>query len=476
MASMKKMHKKKILISVVLALIFANFAKADLAKRINNVVSQSLQQGVRFSIHIVEADSDSTAYEHSAEEPMIPASNMKIITTAAALRYLGADYDYKTKVGLCGNTLVIIGSGDPLLGDEQTDSKYGRERGWIFKDIAEVLKHNGVKNIEDIIVDTGVFDNQCVHPSWPIAELNKDYACEVSGLNYNVNCIKVSAENIGGRVNVLIKPQTSFITLINKVKPITSGDNKIGTYRNRHPNKLTVYGECKNEIGPIEVAIEKPAAFFGYLLFEHLTEAGISISGQFTEKILDDANNYKTLTEYKTNIRDCLARCHKDSLGLVAEALLKTIAAVNNPDGKNGSWDRGRELTSEYLLELGIDEDQFYIDDGSGLSRQNELSANTLTTVLLDIYNSENWEMYKDSLAVGGVDGTIAKYFKEETYKGKILGKTGYISGVKSFSGICTTAGGDYIFSILANETNGQTRTVINNIAQAIIDEAADTN
>ena len=473
---MKKIYKKKILIALVLTLIFAGFVKADLAERVNGIISQSLEQGVRFSIHIVEADSGSTAYEHSAKEPLIPASNMKLITTAAALRYLGADFSYKTEVGLSGRTLVITGSGDPLLGDEQTDSKYGREKGWIFKDIAELLKHNGVQTIEDIIVDTGIFDDQSVHPSWPRAELNKDYACEVSGLNYNLNCIKVSAKNIGGQVNVLIEPQTSFITFINKVKPTTNGDDKIGTYRNQQPNKLTVYGECKDEIGPIDVAIEKPPAFFGYLLFEHLTEAGIKTSGQLIEKILNNDDNYKTLAEYETNIRDCLSRCHKESLGLAAEALLKTIAAVDNPNGKSGSWARGRELISEYLLELGIDEDQFYIDDGSGLSRQNRLSADTLTTVLLDIYNGENRQMYKESLAVGGVDGTIAKYFNEEPYKGKILGKTGYISGVKSFSGICTTNEGEYIFSILANDTNWQTRTVINNIAQAIIDEVADTD
>jgi D-alanyl-D-alanine carboxypeptidase len=70
------------------------------------------------------------------------------------------------------------------------------------------------------------------------------------------------------------------------------------------------------------------------------------------------------------------------------------------------------------------------------------------------------------------VDGTIEDYFKREKYQGKILGKTGYISGVRSFSGVCRTAAGDVIFSILANNTNGETRTVINNIAQAIIDHA----
>ena len=129
-----KMYMKKILISATLTLTLANFVKADLAKRVNRIIDQSFKQGVKFSIHIVEADSGSTVYEHNEKEPMIPASNMKIITTAAALRYLGADYEYKTKVWLNGNTLVIIGSGDPLLGDEHTDKIYGRVKGWIFKD------------------------------------------------------------------------------------------------------------------------------------------------------------------------------------------------------------------------------------------------------------------------------------------------------------------------------------------------------
>ena len=78
--------------------------------------------------------------------------------------------------------------------------------------------------------------------------------------------------------------------------------------------------------------------------------------------------------------------------------------------------------------------------------------------------------MYKDTLAVGGIDGTIARYFKDAKYKGKIIGKTGYINSVKSFSGVCSTDDGDYIFSILTNNTNGKTRGVINKIAEAIID------
>jgi len=470
---------KKLLIAAVFSVCLVSAASADLTKRIGGIISQSSQKKVQFSIHIVNADSGKTVYSHNAREVLVPASVMKIITTAAALKYLGPNYEYKTKVGLCGttygasygtsDTLVIMGSGDPLLGDKVTDAKYGREVGWIFEDITAVLKQNGVTNIKDIIVDSSIFDDQRVHPNWPRKELNRWYACEVSGLNFNGNCIDVSAKTIGGKVTVSIEPQTSFVSVVNKVKPISKGKSTIGSYRQpAKPNKIVVHGKCKKQAGPFAVAIERPAAFFGYLLAENFTKAGINTEGQLIEKSVAADCNFRLLTEYSTPITDCLARCNKDSFGLAAEALLKTIAANSQPDRKNGSWAGGRELISKYLLELGIKKSEFYIDDASGLSRQNKLSANAITKVLSNVYKSENWKLYKDSLAVGGVDGTIGKYFKEEKYKGKIFGKTGYIGGVKSFSGICITAGGDYIFSILANNANGQTRKTINDIAKAI--------
>jgi D-alanyl-D-alanine carboxypeptidase/D-alanyl-D-alanine-endopeptidase (penicillin-binding protein 4) len=215
---------------------------------------------------------------------------------------------------------------------------------------------------------------------------------------------------------------------------------------------------------------------FGYLLAENLAKAGINTDGKFIEKKLGQFDTFSSLTEYRSSIADCLARCNKDSLQLAAEALFKTIAANSTPDGKNGSWAQGRKAISQYLLDLGVENTEFYIDDGSGLSRQNKLSANTITRVLIDAYKSRNWHCLKDSLAVGGVDGTIGKYFKEQNYRGKIFGKTGYINGVRSFSGICSTTEGDYIFSILTNNSSGRTRKVINDIVKAIIDDVEGWN
>ena len=205
---------KKVFFSVVFSLLLAAPADAGLTGQINEIVSKYTQKKVQFSIHVVRASSGKTLYSRNANKALIPASNMKIITTAAALSYLGPDYQYKTKVGLCGDNLVIIGSGDPLLCDSVTDAKYDRKVGWIFDDIAAKLKKLNITAVNDIIVDTTVFDDQRVHPNWPKDQLNRWYACEVSGLNFNANCIDITVENTAGKIAVSLEPQTSYVKII----------------------------------------------------------------------------------------------------------------------------------------------------------------------------------------------------------------------------------------------------------------------
>jgi len=453
----------------LLSVWLCGVAAAGLAERIDKIVDK--RRGGAHSIRVVQADSGATAYSHKAGRALIPASNMKLVTTAAALNYLGADFEYTTKVGLCGETLVVVGSGDPLLGDKETDAQYGRQEGWIFERIAQVLQDKGIQEINDIVVDTTVFDDQRVHPSWPAKDYNKWYACEVSGLNYNGNCIEVVANRFGNAVAISVEPRTSFVHIINEVKAISNGDGAVGAYRNRQPNKITIFGKCKNRQGPFRVAIEQPAAFFGYLLAENLVRVGINATGRLIEKAAPDDCEFRLLVEFTTPLADVLRRANTDSLGLAAEALLKTIAAHESDNGADGSWERGRELVRQYLSGLNIASEEFHIDDGSGLSRENRLSAHAISTMLLALYRSDNWQLYRSSLAVGGEEGTIGKYFKDARYRGKIVGKTGYISGVRSFSGVCHTQKGPYIFSIISNGPRGLSRDEINDIAKAIIDE-----
>jgi D-alanyl-D-alanine carboxypeptidase/D-alanyl-D-alanine-endopeptidase (penicillin-binding protein 4) len=460
---------KKCVAVILLSTGWCGIAPAALSQRILKVADP--QKVTDYSINVIDPESGTTIYSRDPHKPLIPASNMKLVSTAAALKYLGADFEYRTRVGLSNDTLVVIGSGDPILGDKSTDAKYGRQNGWIFEKIVQALRAHEVAEINDIVIDTTVFDDERVHPSWPARDHNKWYACEVCGLNYNLNCIEITATNLGGAVSLQVEPQTSFIEMTNQVEAISAGDSAVGSYRTTQPNKIIVFGKCKSKDGPFKVAIEKPAGFFGFVLAEHLARSGIVARGRLIERAFSASEGFKPLVEFATPLADVLNRSNTDSLGLAAEALLKTIDARGNPDGKNGSWAGGRERLARYLMDLGVPAEEFKIDDGSGLSRQNRLTTNAISRLLLDQYRGGKWELFRVSLAVGGEDGTIDRYFNEPRYRGKIHGKTGYISGVRSFSGVCLTDRGPYLFSIISNGPKGLSRDAINGVAKAIIDE-----
>jgi len=457
---------------VFLSVCFCGVSLGDLTQRLAKAVG-SQQDADAYSIQVVEPNSGTVIYSHNAHKPLMPASNMKVVTTAAALKYLGADFEYRTRVGRQNGALVVIGSGDPLLGDKSTDDRYGRPTGWIFEKIVQALREQGAAEVNDIVVDTTVFDDQRVHPSWPARDHNKWYACEVCGLNFNDNCIEVTASNLGDSVAVNIEPKTAFVQIINEVEPATGGDTAIGANRTPQPNRITLFGRCRNREGPFRVAIEQPAAFFGFCLAENLARAGIAPKGRLMEKAVNIDAGFTPLVEFITPLVDCVRRANTDSLGLAAEALLKTIDAHGKPDRKNGGWTGGREWIARYLTDLDIPSEEFVIDDGSGLSRHNRLTTYALSKILLDLYRSKNWELFQASLAVAGEEGTIDKYFNEVRYRGKIHAKTGYISGVRALSGVCLTNAGPYLFSILSNGPKGLSRDAINNVPKAIIDEYA---
>jgi D-alanyl-D-alanine carboxypeptidase/D-alanyl-D-alanine-endopeptidase (penicillin-binding protein 4) len=122
-----------------------------------------------------------------------------------------------------------------------------------------------------------------------------------------------------------------------------------------------------------------------------------------------------------------------------------------------------------------VDDSEFVIADGSGLSRENRLSADALTRVLIHLASGPYWEIYKSSLAVGGLNGTIENHFWEKKYRGRVLAKSGFIHAVRALSGTVHTDGGDYIFSFLANKAGNGARNAIDAAVKAVVDWGART-
>ncbi|MBN1816996.1 MAG: D-alanyl-D-alanine carboxypeptidase/D-alanyl-D-alanine-endopeptidase [Sedimentisphaerales bacterium] len=468
---MRKGYVATLVFAALTGLSFAPDAQGSLTDRIRAITESARQRNTQFGIHIIHAESGRTVYTRNAEIPMIPASNMKAVVSAAALHYLGADYRFTTQIGLLDGSLAVIGYGDPLLGDEKTDLKRGRRIGWIFDDIMTALNERGISAVKHVYVDGTFFDDHPVCDNWPADQLNRWYCAEISGLNFNNNCVRMVVERSNSAIRVQTEPRTQFLTIINQVTAINSGSSAVEALRTTIPNKIIVRGKCRQGAG-FDLAIEGPTAFFGVLLYERLRQEGIAITGNLAEKYIRHEKELEVIRTYQTPIKDVLDRCNKNSLGMAAECLVKTISAENTVGRVNGDWEHGLDLIGKYLKTLDISPSEFKLDDGSGLSRENRLSPRVLTTVLLQEYKSQHWPVYRSSLAIGGIDGTIKDYFQNPQYQGRIIGKTGYIDGVRSFSGYCFTGSGAFIFSILTENGNQYTRVDINSIAEAIVDEA----
>lgn len=456
-----KKFRKDIIAVIVLVLAGQTAFGSALQDKIEQILARKDQKNVEFSISVLDPNTGDCIYSYNPTTPLTPASNMKLVTSFTTLKQLGLNYKFVTKAVMVGNKLVVIGGGDPLLGFEGKD---------FISQTTEALKEKGVNQIEKIIIDSSIFDNERTHPNWPKAQLNRPYASEICGINYNGNCIKISASQSAGEIKLTKEPDTEFLKLLNNIKLTSKGDTAIGSNRTEKENTIVVYGKYRTPAS-FDVAIERPAIFFGYMLSESIGRAGIIVQNPLTEEIVNEPN-MQIIAELDTPIMEVIQNCNKDSLQIAAECMLKALAAQTVTNGKDGSWQGGRTAISNYLTSLGIDKAEFYIDDGSGLSNVDKLSSNVISKVLLDAYESPLWPAFKQTLAIGGVDGTIKKQFYKDKYKNRVFAKTGYINGVRALSGMCVTSGSQkkYIFSIITNKANYPTKKTISDIVEAIID------
>lgn len=443
---------------IVLALAGQIVAGATLQGKIDQILSGKDVKNVLFSITIIDPQTGNPIYTHNSNMPLTPASNMKLVTSFTTFKTLGADYKFVTKAALVGNKLVIIGGGDPLLGLNGKD---------FIGQIVSALKAKNITQLDGVVVDNSIFDNERINLNWPKGQLNRAYSVEIAGLNYNGNCIKINAAVKGNNVILTKEPETEFVKLVNNVK-IAKGESAIGSNRTEQENSLVVFGKCGKPCS-FEVGIENPSIFTGAIISEGISKAGITVANAVSQGTAADNNQMQIIAQSETPIVEVLDNCNKDSLQIAAECMLKTLAAKTS--GKQGSWQGGREAVGNYLMSLGVDKSEFTLDDGSGLSSVNKLSSNAISKVLMDAYKNPNWETFKSTLAIGGVDGTIKKQFYKEKYKNKVHAKTGYINGVRALSGVCTAQSGkDYLFSIITNKSNFPAKKAIYDIVEAVMD------
>ena len=455
---------------------------ADKATAARKLLRQPQWQQTEFSICFTDLAAGKKVLSFNAHRPLIPASNMKLVTSAAAIDLLGEEFVFKTSIMIAGGSLVILGSGDPVIGDLRIAEQEGKSTDQIFEKIHEALVRRNIDQIDgQIIVDASLFDDVRFHPSWPQNQADKWYTAQISAVNFNNNCLDVTfnpGKKAGKPITYSLSPDTRYANIKSKCKTVGKGSNKIGATRKLGTNEITLIGTCRRA-QTINVTIDRPSAYFGYLLGEYLVARGIAIRDDMV--VLDNPfvlGGHATkvpLYEYSTPLPMVLNRCNQNSLNMAAECLFKTLGAYrgNSPglSPRQGSWQTGRVAVERFLKKINIPTGEYAVDDGSGLSRKNRVSANALVQVLTHTWRQPYRETFRNSLATPK-NGTLGKRgrFKGDDYQGRIYAKTGYISRAWALSGYCRTRDDRWLaFSIIANKGKQSPRNLLDALVKEMI-------
>src|SRR5688572_5982473 len=209
-----------------LALLGSSFARADLAGDVRRAVQNKAVKAERLGIEIIRLGNGAnggdaqTVFQHNARLPLGPASNLKLVTTAAALELLGPDFRFRTMLAVRGapggaHDVAIVGDGDPTLGDAEMLQKLGWGVDTVFANWADVLKKRGVTRVRNVYVDDSVFDEVFLHPNWPPEQQHKRYVAQVGGVNLNANCVDFFLQTgaHGEYVTYATDPVTSYVSV-----------------------------------------------------------------------------------------------------------------------------------------------------------------------------------------------------------------------------------------------------------------------
>ena len=424
-----------------------------LSHKIKSAIDQSgLTTNV--GIKIIALESGKQLYQLNSELLFMPASNNKLYTAAAALHYLGSDYRFRTTVWTDSsdisngrvNKLILKGGGDPDLSLASIDS------------LVEITSRI-VTSVDTLLIDNTRLDSTPNGEGWMWDEGSWWYAARIDAMTLNDNCIDIDiAPGIPGQApQVSINPPTDYVTLNNFARTVSDTLDMRPLKIERHwwdfSNIFDLTGDIllTGQRDTVYRNIEFPAQFTGKVFSEALIRQGISFDGPIIIDTLPPGA--RLLTEHisdslSVSIRNFL----KESDNLTGKLLVKTIGLETS--GRQGNWQNGLLAVKLFLNDVvAIDTTGLRIADGSGVSRYNLTSPDQLVTVLQYVFNQSGFKSeYLAALPLSGVDGTLEKRMSDDRAAGRILAKTGTLSGASCLSGYAfTKSGAPLAFSIMMN-------------------------
>jgi len=418
----------------------------------------------------VEDVNGQPAADVKGEHPVAPASNNKLVTTAAGLTLLGPDFHFETRFyrngtisnGVLQGDLIVYGGGDPGIGPRYLQDK--RDTLGVLRQWAAKLKQAGITQITgNIIADDSYFDDVYFHPKWYPKERGEWYEAEISALAFNDNCIDMTWSGEGllpdQTAKVTISPKTDYIQFDNQVKTVAAGRSTERYYqRGATDNHIVATGTLNVGTTNIDsAAIHDGALYTVTELKQVLQQQGIQVGGKAIKQRGAAATLPQDAGLFVHKSVSLLQVCQTINLvsqNFYAECVFKTIGKVKAGEG---SFNAAGRVVEDFCKKNQIYSVGHHAVDGSGLSDENRVTPRQLVSVLKFMDTHGLKDKWRSTLPQGQVRGSLKNRFGGVAEARRIFGKTGSIGGVRSLSGFVKDASGkDVYYSIVLNDLDNK--------------------
>ncbi|MTJ52159.1 D-alanyl-D-alanine carboxypeptidase/D-alanyl-D-alanine-endopeptidase [Anabaena sp. UHCC 0253] len=421
---------------------------AQLSSAIDTIINRPQFSRVRWGILVKPLSSAKILYSQDAQKYFIPASNIKLFTTAAALKELGADFRIRTSIYDEGNgVLRVVGRGDPSFKNAQ------------LKILSKQLYQQGIRQINQLIADDSYFQGEMVNSSWQWEDIQAYYGAPVNSLilNENAAILTFLPQNIGQPLQLKWAEPTEKYWWKIENDSITTQANEpsfVEVNRDLKGQTLRIKGQLPINSQPniTALAIFDPVANFLRQFRQNLAREGITVKGTLRS---DFSRNTKEIAAVESPpLSELLIETNVNSNNLYAEALLRSLAIKKTRVKNQNTADVGLQVVRESLTQLGVESADYIIVDGSGLSRKNLTTPAALVQLLQGIAKSSQAEVFRASLPIAGIRGTLKNRFRNTSAEGIVQGKTGTMGGISVLSGYVNAPNYEPLaFSIMVNQS-----------------------
>ena len=422
------------------------------------------------------------------------ASVMKLVTTAVALEMLGPDFRFVTRLGYTGEFnasdsslngyLVIKGGADPTMLSEYFPGYHNN----IIDTWADTLYNVGIRQIKgSVLADAQIFDYHPAPGGWNWSDLGNYYGAGAHGICLfdNMYRIHFKTGDEGSRPEITgIEPDIPGLIIENRLTSYGNRDNGY-VYLEPYGDHAIIRGEIppgRNDF-VLKASIPDPPVLAARLLQEELTERGMVFEKHATSLRLSPSvtDEYRLspkvviYTSYSPPLSEIITATNTESLNMFAEQLLKYIGLLYT-NQEQASTEAGLEAVKEYLEYLLGDARGLYINDGSGLSRADAISASFITSLLHFMKSESRYSDYfYESLPEAGKSGTLQDYFKDALFTGKLKAKSGTSTRIRNYAGYFETSEGkDMAFAVLVNNfdcTSSEVTKRVERLLKSVIEE-----